>query len=396
MIRCITVLGMNYGDEGKGHLTDYFSGPDCLNVRFNGGAQAAHGVCLSDGHPAGARDHIFHHFGSGSMSGARTLLANRFIVNPILFSQEYSELSNKMPVRTVFIDPRCLVSTHYDMLINSFQSNFNNSNDTCGVGINETIERSMFKQLKINMRDLIDQGENKVKGVLETIKNEYVPYRIKKLNLSYKEYLKYYNKRVTDTNRTIEQFLNVIKFMLKNVVVWPDDSLIERFIAKDKKRYIVFEGAQGMLLDQNRIEYMPFLTRSNTGMKNVMRILQTVKDDIDLTTCLVTRSYLTRHGEGPMFNEFKLESAPSGYENIQEHSNPYNEFQGEMRYGKLDKDWSFKAIQETNDQIAKRLTKNIKRIKLSVAVTCLDHVKIDLSDLNPEYKSNGPLETDIK
>ena len=225
---------------------------------------------------------------------------------------------------------------------------------------------------------------------------EYVPYRIIQLNLSYKEYLKYYNKRVTDTNRTIEQFLNVIKFMLKNVVVWPDDSLIERFIAKDKKRYIVFEGAQGMLLDQNRIEYMPFLTRSNTGMKNVMRILQTVKDDIDLTTCLVTRSYLTRHGEGPMFNEFKLESAPSGYENIQEHSNPYNEFQGEMRYGKLDKDWSFKAIQETNDQIAKRLTKNIKRIKLSVAVTCLDHVKIDLSDLNPEYKSNGPLETDIK
>jgi adenylosuccinate synthase len=382
-MKAIAVIGMNFGDEGKGHMTNYFSGPDCLNIKFNGGAQAAHAVSLSDG-----RGHIFHHFGSGSMVGARTLLASKFIVNPILFSQEFSELASKMTMREIFIDPRCRVTTHYDMLINSFQSNFNKANNTTGVGINETIERSQFRQLKISMRDLMDKD---VKGILETIQNEYVPYRVRQLKLSYKEYLKYYKKRVTDTNRTVEQFLNVIKFMLKHVVMWPDDNLIERFVAKDQSnRYVVFEGGQGMRLDQSKIELMPFLTRSSTGIRNVLYIMRTIKEDINLEVCLVTRSYLTRHGEGPLENEFELP-----YENIEELSNPYNSFQGKMRYGLFNHDWYHEAIHETNNSIANKLTRNMKRIKVSTAITCLDHVDIELRDLNPEYISNGPTEKDI-
>lgn len=385
-MKCIAIIGMNYGDEGKGHMTNYFSGPDCLNVRFNGGAQAAHAVQLSDD-----RGHIFHHFGSGSLVGARTLLASKFIVNPILFSEEFSELTSKMTMREIFIDPRCRVTTHYDMLVNSFTSNFNKANNTTGVGINETIERSRYRQLRISMRDLIDKGENELKGILETIENEYVPYRIKKLNLPYKEYLKYYKKRVTDTNRTIEQFLNVIKFMIGHTVLWPDDNLIEKFIAKDRSnRYIVFEGGQGMLLDQSRIELMPFLTRSSTGIRNVLYILNTIKNDIDLNVCLVTRSYVTRHGDGPLKDEFKLP-----YGNISELSNLDNAFQGKMRYGLFNTHWYHKAIEETNDSIAKKLSPNMKRIKVSTAITCLDHVYIDSKYLNPDYISNGPTEKDI-
>ena len=60
-----TVIGANYGDEGKGLTTDYFAaehGSDALVVRFNGGAQAGHTVTTPDG-----GRHVFSHFGSGSI-----------------------------------------------------------------------------------------------------------------------------------------------------------------------------------------------------------------------------------------------------------------------------------------------------------------------------------------
>ena len=99
-MKAAAVIGMNYGDEGKGHITNYLSNSDTLNVRFNGGAQAAHAVCMADG-----RSHIFHHFGSGTLKGARTLLANKFIINPMVFAAELYALSAKTDMREVFVDP---------------------------------------------------------------------------------------------------------------------------------------------------------------------------------------------------------------------------------------------------------------------------------------------------
>lgn len=61
------VIGANFGDEGKGLITDYFchqllvAGHDVLNIRHNGGAQAAHNVVTPDG-----KQHVFSHFGAGS------------------------------------------------------------------------------------------------------------------------------------------------------------------------------------------------------------------------------------------------------------------------------------------------------------------------------------------
>src|SRR5512139_3851165 len=118
-MRATAVIGMNYGDEGKGHMVNYLSDSHTLNIRFNGGAQASHAVFLADG-----RSHIFHHFGSGSLRGARTLLASHFIVNPIIFVWELKELIPKAPMREVFVDPRCRVTTPYDMTVNEFAAKY--------------------------------------------------------------------------------------------------------------------------------------------------------------------------------------------------------------------------------------------------------------------------------
>lgn len=178
MQKAIAVIGMNFGDEGKGHIVNFLSDENTLNIRFNGGAQAAHAVFLSDN-----RNHIFHQFGSGSMKGARTLFASHFILNPIFFVAEWSELYNKGPLRAVFVDPRCRISTPYDMLINEFSCHYRDKTDSTGYGINETVTRSQFRQLRIVMRDLIDRSESDITSILKKIRTEYVPWRLSKLKL---------------------------------------------------------------------------------------------------------------------------------------------------------------------------------------------------------------------
>src|ERR1017187_3423727 len=127
-MRAYAVIGANYGDEGKGLLTDYLvnreNAPGCgsddtLVVRFNGGSQAGHTVVTPDG-----RRHVFSHFGSGSfssgdMKGAATLLSRFFIVNPMIFKRERCELELKGPVNLeINIDMRAPVTTPFEMLIN--------------------------------------------------------------------------------------------------------------------------------------------------------------------------------------------------------------------------------------------------------------------------------------
>jgi adenylosuccinate synthase len=66
-VRADVIIGANFGDEGKGLMTDFLaakSEKNCLVVRFSGGSQAGHTVVTPD------RRHIFHHFGSGSIFGS--------------------------------------------------------------------------------------------------------------------------------------------------------------------------------------------------------------------------------------------------------------------------------------------------------------------------------------
>ena len=107
-MKAYAVIGANYGDEGKGLITDYLCRQveNPLVIRFNGGAQAGHTVES----PEGVR-HIFSHFGSGTLAGAPTYLSKHFVVNPILFNREYDVLVEKGIVPKVYVHPDCLVTT---------------------------------------------------------------------------------------------------------------------------------------------------------------------------------------------------------------------------------------------------------------------------------------------
>ena len=89
MRRAVIVIGCSYGDEGKG-LAAYRTAERMngrrLNILINGGAQRGHTVDLPDG-----RRHVFHHFGSGALSGADSYADEDFIVNPLLWAREAEE-----------------------------------------------------------------------------------------------------------------------------------------------------------------------------------------------------------------------------------------------------------------------------------------------------------------
>ena len=377
------VIGMNYGDEGKGHIVNYFSGPNTLVVRHNGGAQAGHAVNTEGG------AHVFHHFGAGTLRGARTLLARRFILNPLVFVKELNELLGKVNMREILIDPRCIVTTPYDMMINRYNSFIHSANDTVGMGINETVERSTYDQLAITARDIKERPESYMLAKMAQLENEWIPFRLQQLKIPIDPFREWGAKLLT--SNTEKSFIEYAKWMLDHSVLWEDANTIDRYLAKAPGRNVVFEGAQGMLLDQRRTVFAPYLTRSNTGYRNVKFIIKDMHTDIEIEPVLVTRCYLTRHGDGPMLNE------DEPYLGLGDATNPHNEWQGSMRFGTLDANWYDEAIEEVRNESGRPPV---------VAMTCTDHsngkIKFwngddkDVTDMESvAYISRGPTSADV-
>jgi adenylosuccinate synthase len=273
-MRARVVIGANFGDEGKGLITDYLCAEGAgMVVRFNGGAQAGHTVVT----PEGDR-HVFRHFGSGSLQGVPTFLSQFFVCNPIAFFKERAELLALGFDPVLYAHPDCLVTTFADMMINQALEEKRGAgrHGSVGVGFRETIERSQIPQLKITMSDLWNQIPN-LESRLAQICGKYAQFR---------------------TGKPIVEPAMVQKFIEG---CWAfADAVHPLGIAQCKDP--VFEGAQGLLLDQDNKEFFPHVTSSHTGMKNV-RTLCAQAGISDIETYYVSRTYLTRHGAGPLPGE---------------------------------------------------------------------------------------------
>ena len=150
------VIGANFGDEGKGLMTDYFChqstlrGEKSLVVLHNGGAQRGHTVVTPDGNR-----HVFHHFGSGTLVGADTYLSEEFVLNPMIFRQEWEELESTKAIPKVYVNHTCRVTTPFDMILNQIieESRDNARHGSCGMGIHETMIRDCLLYTSPSPRD---------------------------------------------------------------------------------------------------------------------------------------------------------------------------------------------------------------------------------------------------
>ena len=372
------VIGANFGDEGKGLMTDYFCSQfpkteRVLNVRFNGGAQAGHTVVTPEG-----QRHVFSHFGSGSfLQNVATWLGPEFIVNPILFRREYEKLNVLGIWPMVYIHPKCLLTMPQDMMMNQFieTRRGKDRHGSCGVGIYETLLRSKA-QTDITMLTL-DQC-----GLLA------YPHRFG-LDIDYYDFErleKMTGTTLTDPEKALLMNQNIkahfnddLKFMMDHTILF-DENVLKKF------DYVVFEGAQGLMLDQNNMEYFPHLTPSNTGIANV---LDYVQRDVQVEVCYVTRPYLTRHGAGKLPNECTREEVGAKID----LTNHQNEWQGSLRYGKMDwREFTKRCVRDAL-QLAGQM--------MSFAITHMDETDCDdandiLDYFDHVYYSYGPTRSDVK
>ena len=370
------VIGGNFGDEGKGLMADYFAsearanGRSALVVCSNGGAQRGHTVTT----PSGIR-HVFHHFGSGTFEGADTWLPRFYIVNPMLFMNEYEELQEKgvsFERIKIYMDPECPVTTPFDMIANQVIEEHRGRarHGSCGMGIWETILRD---GLLLGEMSLMTDDE--LKCYLAGSCKARMEARFKQLGIS----------------EIPESWRDIIE----------DEGLIRNYIADFRQMYhlsnlqgvsvmkeydtVIFEAGQGLLLDRCRREFGCHTTPSNTGLRNPAELIREYMDEpyrLQVEVCYVTRTYLTRHGAGPFPEECSKDEINPSMTDLTNVPNPH---QGTLRYGKLDVKEFIRRI--VNDFDSERLPERTET-RMTVAVTHVNEFTGPVID-KADYISDG-------
>lgn len=325
-----TVLGLGFGDEGKGVVTDYLVSlhdepKDVIVARFSGGQQAGHTVCIGD------KRHTFSNIGSGTLRGAATYWSRFCTLDPRGLSVELSIILNKYDLTpTIYIDPEAPVTTPLDKIHN--QSNISNREDgTCGVGVGTTWQREE-DHYSLVYRDL-----------------HFPHIRDAKLKLIERYYLA---KGIIMSDGDRKDFIR----MCDNIVKAPNIHIADRTVLD--RNDVVFEGSQGLLLDKD-LGFFPHVTRSNVSTLNI--------GNMHMHPGIiwgVTRAYSTRHGTGP-FHTVDTKCDPGTKEN-----NKYNKFQGEFRTGVLNLDWLKYGIDREP-----YIRKIIGMDNFRLVITCMDQIR---------------------
>lgn len=363
MTQAKVIIGSGFGDEGKGLFTDYLASKTTDNacvVRFNGGAQAGHSVQMPDG-----RRHVFSHFGSGTLAGLPTYLPFFFVCSPIVFVKEYKELRKLECQPRLKVDPACPLTTPYDMMINQIveQARGDKRHGSVGVGFGETLERQSRDGFSLTVSDLFSPRH--LRSKLIAIRDGWVRNRLAALGV--KDIPEKWARHLSDEG-IIDHYIQDCQLFLEKISLAPVMTLA---------RYdtLIFEGAQGLLLDQT-YGWFPHVTRSNTGLSNVIMLAE----QLGLTALDVyylTRSYVTRHGAGPLPHE--LPEQP--YEKIVDPTNRPHSYQGNLRFAWLDID----LLQRT---VLRDLSARPRTIKITphIGMSCLDQI-----DRDAYYIVNGNL-----
>lgn len=365
MLQAYAVIGANYGDEGKGLITDYLTrqAPGrVLVVRCNGGAQAGHTVTTRGGR------HVFHHIGAGTLAGGDTYLSQFFIVNPILFEQEHAAIPCAAP--KVYYHTMALVTTPYDMLINQAMERKRGGtrHGSCGVGINETVERSKCG-FALYAGTLSSPGF--LLKELERM-NEWWPARMAALGLEFEDL-----QVDHDQLETIQtHFINACDLFAS--VCRPID-----YAHSLKDTTIIFEGAQGLGLDEVHGAF-PHVTRSRTGFDNI-GVVAAGLGVKNIETHYVTRAYLTRHGAGPLPNEYAA-GPPAG---VVDTTNVDHKWQGMLRTAPLEIAQLRARI--AADRATARRFKGTVTAKLDI--TCLDQCGEYTLASNSIFSTQSPAHT---
>jgi adenylosuccinate synthase len=340
------VIGLGFGDEGKGLTTDYLcrQAAHPLVVRFNGGHQAGHTVVTDEG-----KRHVFSSLGSGTLRGVPTYWSSYCTFYPPGFLAEHKALVEKGMRPQFYLDAGSPVTTFYDVLFNRALERSRDPHGSCGLGFGVTIERTEAA-VPLYAQDLFDTGALRTR--LEAVA-AYYDQKIKAANnaLLAAYYYDY------DFAAIREQFIDTVQACTAVVELVEERAFFDR-VKERGDVAVIFEGAQGILLDMD-YGFFPHVTRSHTSSRNALELVR--RNGLPQPAVYyISRTYQTRHGAGPMTNE-GLRPELGGND---KETNVFNEWQGNFRTAVLDVDLLRYAL-ECDDKWSVGLSKNL-------VLTCLD------------------------
>jgi adenylosuccinate synthase len=278
----VGVVGIQWGDEGKGKVIDILSASADIVVRFQGGANAGHTIVV-DGKKV-----ILHVIPSGILhEGKYCIIGNGVVLDPEVFFQEVNQLKElgymKDEKKLMVSNTTHVIMPYHKKLDALKESRANRKIGTTGRGIGPAYE-DKASRLGIRVIDMLDK---KVFG--EKVRQ----------NLEIKNFLikKYYKDEPFKSREIIKDY-DVYRRLLKQYAADTVDFL-HQSIAKGKN--ILFEGAQGTYLDIDHGTY-PYVTSSNTVSGNIASGSGAPPTCIDYILG-ICKAYTTRVGEGPFPTE---------------------------------------------------------------------------------------------
>ena len=281
------IVGAQWGDEGKGKITDFFAGESDYVVRFHGGNNAGHTVIVE------GNTFKLHLIPSGIIyGGPMSIIGNGVVVDPKVLLDEIKYIKGKGIDPKLMISDRAHVIMPYHIELDDALSNHqgNLAAGSTGRGIAPVYADKMFRN-GIRIIDLLEpevlmekltKGYNFTRGIIEKALSKKIESSIEAIFNSYCNYGEKLKPYITDTS-------------------------IELYNALKNNKSILFEGAQGISLDVDHGIY-PYTTSSNTAAGHVSTGSGVGFRDIGRVIGVV-KAYLSRVGESPLPSEIHGDEA---------------------------------------------------------------------------------------
>ncbi|NER39547.1 MAG: adenylosuccinate synthase [Oscillatoria sp. SIO1A7] len=279
----VIVIGAQWGDEGKGKITDLLSKSADVVVRYQGGVNAGHTVVVND------QTFKLHLIPSGILyPDTECIIGSGTAIDPEILIEELDRLEAlSVSTNNLLISQTAHVTMPYHRIIDKASEERRGSQKigTTGRGIGPTYA-DKSERIGIRVQDLMDKEEAR----------DRLSWTI-----NYKNSIleKLYNKPPLEPETVIKQYLEYAERLRPHVV----DSSLKIYEAIDKKRNILFEGAQGTLLDLDHGTY-PYVTSSNPVAGGACVGAGVGPTTIDRVIG-VAKAYTTRVGEGPFPTEIE-------------------------------------------------------------------------------------------
>ena len=277
----VIVIGAQWGDEGKGKITDLLSRSADVVVRYQGGNNAGHTVVVGD------RTFKLHLIPSGILyPKTECIIASGTVIDPKVLLEEVDRLKDLgISTENLFIAETAHVTMPYHRVLDraSEDQRAEHKIGTTGRGIGPTYA-DKSERVGIRMIDLMDE-----KRLAKKLR-----WAIEQKNIVLQ---KLYNLEPLDAEAIIEEYRGYADRLRPHVV----DASLKIDAAIRERRNILFEGAQGTLLDLDHGTY-PYVTSSNPVAGGACIGAGVGPTCIDRVIG-VAKAYTTRVGEGPFPTE---------------------------------------------------------------------------------------------